>query len=727
MDSTSDFMNNYSSYHIIIFISLLLSFLFPQKTVNAQNQNFVEIPLESFHDEKPVELLGLISSQSLNIPIPEGWSIGEENWMEIDINSSPLLDLSRSSLTILLNGFQITSYTPTNIPETKQIIPIPGNMFSQGNNILTFTGALYLPHDRDTNCQNWDDPSRWLTIEPGGILHLSFVKRDLLFDLSKFPQTFIEPLENYIPDKKATLIVMPENSTDDDLTSLSTISYLLGSSPETNYDWHPEIVTEDQFTPNKSVDRNIIFISNTPQQLQDIANNNKDYIALLPSPWSQGFAVMLISDQDRQDGISPASVFSSPARSILLHGNVAYVDDHPLPIPRPFQNEYSFDDLGYLDRTVKGIGDQSLIYSLYVPYDIDPVLTKLNLGLVHSPDLDVQNSSFTVYLNGFSVAGILPTARSSTAEPITISLPAQRFRPGLNFIRINFDLHIPYSSCDRAPESVWATVLSSTTIETTYRNRSPIPSLNHFPLPFNQYPGFIFVIPDHFDQNDLGNISRLSFVIGMASPQLKYPPSVMIESDFMQVKTEHSNVILVGLPTQNSAIRDVNDLLPQPFNEDGYSLQEEFGVYLPSPDAEASLGLIQIIPSPWVSGGTVMVMTGNDQQGLGWVYDVILNPASWDQYSGNLMVVGYASQSEAYGESPSVVFQQTADASNIPIIGPILQRLGHSFLTLSLIAIGTALLLVVCILWVMRTMRIRNAQYATEMLDEREEHEQEDV
>jgi hypothetical protein len=212
MDSTSDFMNNYSSYHIIIFISLLLSFLFPQKTVNAQNQNFVEIPLESFHDEKPVELLGLISSQSLNIPIPEGWSIGEENWMEIDINSSPLLDLSRSSLTISLNGFQITSYTPTNIPETKQIIPIPGNMFSQGNNILTFTGALYLPHDRDTNCQNWDDPSRWLTIEPGGILHLSFVKRDLLFDLSKFPQTFIEPLENYIPDKKATLIVMPGRS-----------------------------------------------------------------------------------------------------------------------------------------------------------------------------------------------------------------------------------------------------------------------------------------------------------------------------------------------------------------------------------------------------------------------------------------------------------------------------------------------------------------------------------
>lgn len=720
MGITTNLMNQRVIFHIIICVSVFTSYFLSPKTVNAQGKNFVEIPLETFHNHEPIEFLGLISSQTLNIPVPESWLLDEEDWIEIEINTSPLLDLSRSSLTISLNGLQVNSIALTNIPGTKQRISIPADMFSQGNNTLSFTSALYLPSDLDTNCQNWDDPSRWLTIKPGGILHLSFVRRELALDLSNFPQVFIEPLENYLPDKKDPLIVMPENITDDDLTSLSNISYILGNYSGANSGWHPKIVTENQFNPNTSNSQNIIFIDNFPPQLQDIANDEKDYIALVPSPWSPGFAVMVIGDQNRQDGLSPVSVLSDPTRSILMHGNVAYISQHSLPIPQPFPNSFSFEDLGYLDRTVRGIGHQNLIYRLYIPYDVDPIQMKLTLALVHSPDLDLQNSSFTVFLNGFSIAGILPTARSSAEEPITVGLPAQRFRPGNNFIRISFDLHVPYASCERAPESVWATVLSNSSMEVSYRNLSPIPSLSLFPLPFSSFPGFTYVVSDQYDQNDLENVSRLSFMIGASSPQFNYPPNIMTESNFLQTKPEDRNLILVGLPNQNSAIRDINDLLPQPFDDNKNSLQEGFGVYLPSPDKEASLGLMQIIPSPWVKNGTILVLTGNDPQGLEWVYDVILNPASWDQFTGNLMVVGSASRSEPYGKNPSVLFQYTADASNIPIIGQTLQRIGRSFLIPSLVAIGTALLLILLILWIMNMARNRIAQNTIEKSDKHE-------
>src|ERR1700752_4516598 len=157
-----------------VWILVWLVFLIPQKYVHAQSQSFVEIPLETFNDEQPIELLGLISSQTLNIPVPQGWLPGEENWIEIRPRASSLLDLKRSSVTITLNGLQVASYTLTEIAETKQQILIPADMFSQGNNSLTFTGTLYLPDDQETNCQNGDDASRWLTIDPGGILHLSF-------------------------------------------------------------------------------------------------------------------------------------------------------------------------------------------------------------------------------------------------------------------------------------------------------------------------------------------------------------------------------------------------------------------------------------------------------------------------------------------------------------------------------------------------------------------------
>jgi hypothetical protein len=723
MGATGDLMNRIKFLQVIC-ASALLAFLFPQKYAQAQDLNFVEIPLETFHDEQPIELSGLFSTQTLNIPVPQSWLPGEENWIEVKTRASSLLDLGRSSLTISLNGSHISSYRLQKIAETKQRILIPANIFTQGNNTLTFTGTLYLPDDHETNCQNWDDPSRWLTVEPGGMLHLSFVRRDLTMDLSNFPQVFIEPLEGYLPDKakRQPLFVMPEDSSQDDLTSLSTMAYVLGGDANIKYDWRPEIVSEGQFNANIAADRNIIFIGYAPTQLQNTASNDKNYIALLPSPWGQGNAVMIIGDQDRQDGFSPTSVFSDPARSILLYGNVAYIDPYLTPPPQPFRNDFSFEDLGYLDRTVRGIGQQNLIYSWYIPYDIDPTLVKLNLGLVYSPDLDIQNSSFTVYLNGFSVAGILPSAQSTPGTPITVGLPAKRFRPGINFIRVRSDLHVPYSSCERAPESVWATILSSSTLNATYRNRSPIPSLEHFPLPFSDYPGFVFVIPDQYDQSDLGYISRLSFMIGTFPHLLSYPPEVMTAGNFMQHETEHRNVILVGLPSQNSATMSTNDLLPQPFMEDGNSLQEGYGVYLPTSDKDASLGLMQIIPSPWVQGGTVLVLTGNDSQGLEWTWDVILNPNSHDQFAGNLMVVGSAHRSEASGavsgqENPQTIFQQIADASNIPIIGPILQKWGQAFLAPALVAVGTALLLVVCVLWVISAVRNRNTPDTIEKTD----------
>ena len=700
----------------------------PLTPVSAEGLNFVDIPLESFHDEKPIELQGLISTQTLNIPLPQSWSLGEGNWLEIKVRTSPLLDAARSSLTISLNGLQLSSHNLTSTPRAKRRILIPANLFTQGNNVLTFTGTLYLPDDPQTNCQNWDDPSRWIAIDPGGLLHLSFDRRDVQPDLSNFPRSLVEPLEKYLPEqaKKHTLIVLPENPTQDDLSSLSTISYDLGSYAGTNYDWQPEIVKGRQLNPNTISNRDIIYIGTLPPEFQEQVSNDKDYIALFPSPWGTGNSVMIVGDQNRQDGFTPASIFSDRTKSILLQGELAYVDKNPLPEPQPFQNIISFEELGYLDRTIKGIGRQSLIYSFYVPYGVEPVSVKFNLEMGHSAGLDILNSSFTIYLNGFSIAGILPSERTSPGESITVGLPAKRFRRGINFLRLAFDLHVPYSSCQRALDTVWTTVFNSSTLEIRYRDRAPIPSLKNFPLPFSDYPGSTYVIPDHYDQGDLDYISRLSFMLGASAYRPNRPPIVMTASTFAQNKGDYANAILVGLPLENSVIRSANDLLPQPFVKGKNSLEEGYGVYLPTSYTEASLGLMQIMPSPWVKGGTVLVLTGNDEQGLEWMWNVLLNPALRRNFAGNLMVVGSANRSVAPGglsvaESPQPLFQQVADVSNIPMIGPILQRSGTAFSLITLVTIGIALLLVIGVLWTVRFIATRKMPNAYEKMEEGED------
>ena len=729
MGITGDAMSWRKLCNVIVCVSIFMSLLIPQKTASAQEPNFVEIPLEAFHDQKSIELQGLISSQTLNIPIPQNWSPGEDNWIEIQMRASPLLDSARSSLTVSLNNRLLISDRVRGIVRTAQRIPIPASALMKGSNMLNITGTLYLPEDQQTNCQNWDDPSRWLVIEPGSIFHLSFAREDTPIDLASFPQGFIEPLETYLPKeaRKQTLFVLPEEATPDDLTSVSTISYVLGSYAGAGDNWHPEIISETQFNDRAAINRNVIFIGRAPEDLQNRADQNKDFIELFSSPWGVGNAVMVIGDHDRQDGFTPASVFSDPARRIFLQGNVAYVQHQPLPAPQPFPNDFTFEDLGYLDRTVRGIGQQNLIYRLYIPYNIELVQVKLNLGLVHSPDLDINNSSFTLYLNGFSVAGILPSPQNSATEPIAIGLPDRRLKPGLNFIRVSFDLHIPRGSCELALESVWATLLNTSSFEMSYRKRTPTPSLKNFPLPFSDSPGSLLVIPDQYQQNDLAHVSQLSYMMGRVDSRVHDPPEVMTAGTFLAQSSHPRNVILVGLPSDNPVTMGANDLLPQPFSSDGHSLQDGYGVQLPTSDQDASLGLLQILPSPWVRGGTVLVLTGNDPQGLEWTWNAILDPTLRNQFNGNLMVVGSANRSQAAGglsAAPTLqtLFQQIADAGNIPIVGPLLQKYGQDFMTPA-VAIGSALLLTVLVAWFSRVTRNRNAPTPVKTEKELEEHE----
>lgn len=714
--------------------SFLLAFLFalliPQGQGRAAGSGSIDAPLQDFHGGQPIQLSGLYSSQTLNIPIPDTWVVTGENWIEITVRTSALLDRDRASLTITLNGLRVDSFPVSEFTDSPRRILIPANMFSQGNNDLTFTAMLYVAADKTTECQNWDDPSRWLSIEATSMLRLSYTTRDVPVDLAYFPQAFLQPLDQYLPDGGTSrlLFVLPDDSTADDQTSLMQTSYILGHEAGTDFSWEPEIVTESQFQDSLAAGKNIIFIDNIPARLKDsIPPSDKNFIAMFPSPWGGDRAVLVIGDKDRNDGFSPAAVFGDPTRRVLLRGNIAYLEDDYVPAPPPsFQAQSTFEEMGYNDRTVRGIGQQDLIYRFYLPYNVDPLTAELSLTLGHTPDLDTQSSSITIYLNGFSVAGILPTARSANPAPITVDFPAARFRPGVNFIRFSLDLHIPYTSCERAPQSVWATIFNSTTISLTYRDRVPIPSLNYFPLPFSDCSGATFVTPDHPQLGELTNISKFSFILGQTAQIASCSPRVIPASSFSGEKHGKDNLVMFGLPLDNPAILTVNSYLPQPFTPDGTAIQDGYGVLLPTADQTASLGLVEIVSSPWDASKSILLLSGNDSQGLEWTWEMVLDPAVRDQFSGNLMVVGSEKRSSAItsaGEQAAQpVFQQTADVSRIPFIGPLLQRSGGMTPVPELVAVWAALL-VSAVVALVSYLVVRKNRKAASKPKEEVEHE----
>jgi hypothetical protein len=278
-----------------------------------------------------------------------------------------------------------------------------------------------------------------------------------------------------------------------------------------------------------------------------------------------------------------------------------------------------------------------------------------------------------------------------------VDFPALRFRPGVNFIRFSMDLHLPYTSCERAPQSIFATIFNTSSLDLTYRERAPIPSLKYFPLPFSDCDGATFVIPDQPAQADLANVSRFAFILGQSGQISSCAPSVTPASMFKGDANGKNNVVLFGLPTDNPVIMEVNDYLPQPFTWDGKAVQKGYGVLLPTSDQTASLGLIQIVDYPWNANHSILVVTGNDAQGMQWTWDLLLDPAVRDQFDGNLMVVGSEKRSSSVNTTEATdagqpQFQQTADVSRIPIIGPLLQRTSGAAPIPELIAAWAALL-----------------------------------
>ena len=58
-------MNAYTRYRVLLCACLLLSYFAPQGYVYAGQFDFVEIPLEALHGEKPIELMGPRSQPGL--------------------------------------------------------------------------------------------------------------------------------------------------------------------------------------------------------------------------------------------------------------------------------------------------------------------------------------------------------------------------------------------------------------------------------------------------------------------------------------------------------------------------------------------------------------------------------------------------------------------------------------------------------------------------------------
>ena len=619
-----------------------------------------------------------------------------------------MLDKAQDSLTVELNGRNLTSLEIEKNKNRLITLPIEASMLVAGRNTLRLGGSLFLQSDAANECQIWNDPARWIEFLPISVLHIELEPKDNTANLENALSLFHNPIQSFLPPEQQikTLVVFPDLPTADDLSAITTLGYAFGTSSRLAEPWTPEVIYFKDFNPTKVSDHNLIFINVFPNPLTGLQPTNKGYLLVQTSPWNSKRAMMVVADVSRFDDFSPSQILLNPTRDALLQGNRLFVEKPKvIPAVPTLQRFMTFESLGYPDRTTSGIGTQDITYRIFVPYDNTITSMRMDLQLAHSPDLNTNASRFTIYLNGFSIAGIVPNKGNASDALIPVNIPVARFRPGINYLRLSFLLLPNKTNCQYSPDQIWVTVSNKTTLEAATAPALRTSILNDFPMPFSDNPSGLFVVPNHPEPALLSKIAGFATSLGSVAMDTTRAPRMATENEFARTMALDKYVMVFGEYKKSPLLQDVNDYLPQPFAADGMTLATGYGVYDTDDNQPTSLGVIQVMHSPWnAQGGIAYVVSGTTPEGMTQSLNFITNAKNWPKFKETLLLLGTDGKSATVTDPEllSVDTWKLERVGQIPIVGAQLQNIRPDDLVPAVVSIIAAFLLLIVLLVILR-------------------------
>jgi hypothetical protein len=168
-----------------------------------------------------------------------------------------------------------------------------------------------------------------------------------------------------------------------------------------------------------------------------------------------------------------------------------------------------------------------------------------------------------------------------------------------------------------------------------------LPDLGFFPYPFSQNSGFdqtVFVLPDEASSESISQLVQLAARLGSATAAQQIAVEATFAAEVDEGMRNDHHLIVLGRPTQNSLLREINAHLPQPFITDTDLLEPlkvDSVAFLADPNRAA--GLLQIAPSPWDDKFSLLAIAGTTDQGVALAVQTLLDKTA--ALEGNLAVV----------------------------------------------------------------------------------------
>jgi len=589
------------------------------------------------------------NSRIYRIDLPGNFEIlPTGNYVNLITSHAPEVPDKPAYLSVEVNNrvLSTTELTPTNAVSNTTRVDLPEGLLRAGSNSMRVRLNIAV------SCE--DPPSVLnLSLSEDSFISFNYQQKPYVTDLALYPFPFTERSLLRTP----VTIVLPDQPTSTDLSAAATVAAGLGVMSGNSIDISAVLASD--ITPDIRTNHHLIVIGQPDKNilLQDALElplpidsttiqPGQGILQEIISPWNEYRLMLIVSGLDSEGVLKAGYALNRQANFLGMRGPIAIIVEL-LPLAKPDQLSAvstTLAALGYSDEVAYGASGQEYDFGFSLPigWQLEE-LPFFVLKFSHSDILDPAQSIIDVKLNNRPIGSTLLEKSNANNGELPLSLPQHLLKTGWNQLRVGVAMSLPSNNpCqDRNDERAWTMINSQSEIFLPYSSIDLPPNLNLLPYPFSQNGSFdqsLIVLPDQPDQTIYNDLIKLAAKMAGSSKPEYISVQTAYASEVDKAMRAKYHLILLGRPTENGLLQEVNGYLPQPFVPET-DLLEPLAVdtiaFLPDPTRDA--GLIQIATSPWNENYNILAVTGTTDNGFSLGLQALLNQTG--NLKGNLAVV----------------------------------------------------------------------------------------
>lgn len=581
--------------------------------------------------------------------LPANFSINEGSYLQLMIGHAPPIPDKLTTLGVEFNQIPqaVITLDESNAEPTPYQFELSDVLAPGRNNLELNLDAGDICDDKGARVDT--------IIYNDSYFHLEYNQVQYEPDLALYPLPFFENTFQ----SNTLYFVFPDEFSTVDLSAAATLTAGLSKFSGGNID--VAAISASELTDEIRTQHHLVIIGrpDTNELLAELDlpvsidastfSETQGIVQEMVSPWNPYKMVLVVSGLSDAGVLKASQALNRQINFLGMRGPIAIVQE-VLPPPENAGGAQDLDltlsALGYEDEVIHGLLPQSMRFNFQVPLAwslLDE--PEFVLSFSHAELIDPELSSLNILFNDTPLQGVLLNEENAHDGVLEAPLPAWKIKPGRNELVVSVEMKLrgqaQLDACQllNSPQA-WTTLFSNSYLHLPVSPEQVEPDLALFPYPFTQRPNLdelIVVLPDQPQTSDLTAMLRLAKLLGNITrgEYLSMEVRTALELDSI-IQNEDKHIIALGHYNNSTLVGELNESLPQPFDNDGKTLRPGLDSVILVQDPNRTAGVIELLPLPWNRDRTGLILSGTNDEGVTLAYETLFSRRG--QLSGNLAV-----------------------------------------------------------------------------------------